>query len=32
MDVVELIPDLKKVGKKAEKAMAKILKQFPARR
>ena len=31
VDVVELIPDPRKVAKKAEKAMVKILKQFPAK-
>lgn len=31
IDVLELIPDRKKVAKKAEKAMTKILKEFPVR-
>ncbi len=31
VDVLELIPDQKKIAKKAEKAMAKILRKFPVR-
>lgn len=31
VDVIELIPDPQKLAKKAEKAMTKILKKFPAK-